>query len=229
MNRQLRPNYLDPFIDVARLICPVDPPTWLAEQLWRWNQWLYRDRFVEESRPSRAQMRKTLLEVEEASFVVTEALGSSWVREFLDASSNGPLADPERLIVALGDLQDRATRARGNLATKAGATRPGPGKARPEEMSPYTLCAIIIWEAWKHVHEAEPKPKSCRAREAAEAYWRAAGGEGHHFGKEPLAIWRHHFKKAAASRAKDFRIEWRRHLEEAERRWIRRNSASDAA
>ena len=101
MNRQLRPDYLDPFIDVARLICPVDPPSWLAEQLWRWNQWLYRDRFVEETRPSRAQMRKTLLEVEEALFVVTEALGSSWVREFLDASSHGPLADPERLIVAL--------------------------------------------------------------------------------------------------------------------------------
>jgi hypothetical protein len=76
MNRHLRADYLDPFIDVARLICPVDPPGWLAEQLWRWNQWLYRDRSVEESRPSRAQMRKTLLEVEEALFVVTEALGS---------------------------------------------------------------------------------------------------------------------------------------------------------
>ena len=75
----------------------------------------------------------------------------------------------------------------------------------------------------------KPGPKSRRAAEAAEAYWRAAGGEGHYFGKEPLAIWRHHLKKAAASRAKDFRTEWRRHLEEAERRWIRRNSASDAA
>jgi hypothetical protein len=229
MNRHLRPDYLDPFIDVARLICPVDPPGWLAEQLWRWNQWLYRDRFVEETRPSRAQMRKTLLEVEEASFVVTEALRSSWVREFLDALSHGPLADPERLLFALEDLQDRATRARGNLATKAGATRPGPGKARPEGMSSRTLCAIMIWEAWKHVHKAAPGPKSRRAAEAAEAYWRAARGEGHHFGKEPLAIWRHHFKKAAASRAKDFRTEWRRHLNETERRWIRRNSASDAA
>jgi hypothetical protein len=228
MNRQLRPNYLDPFIDVARLICPVDPPTWLAEQLWRWNQWLYRDRFVEESRPSRAQMRKTLLEVEEASFVVTEALGSSWVREFLDASSNGPLADPERLIVALGDLQDRATRARGNLATKAGATRTGPGKARPEGMSPRTLCAIMIWEAWKHVHKAEPGPKSRLAAEAAEAYWRTAGGEPRSSGKEPLAFWRHHFKKAAASRVKDLRAEWRRHLNEAERSWTRRNSVSNA-
>jgi hypothetical protein len=229
MNRHLRPDYLDPFVDVARLICPVDPPAWLAEQLWRWNKWLYRDRVVEESRPSRAQMRKTLLEVEEALSAVTEALASAWIREFLDVSSNGPLADPERLIVALEDLQDRATRGRGNLATKAGATRPGPGKARPEEMSPYTLCAIIIWEAWKHVHEAEPKPKSRRAWEAAEAYWRAAGGEGHHFGKEPLAIWRHHFKKADASRAEDFRTEWRRHLNEAERRWTRRNSVSNAA
>ena len=62
------------------------------------------------ARPSRAQMRKTLLEVEEALFVVTEALGSSWVREFLDVSSNGPIVDPERLTRALEDLQDRATK-----------------------------------------------------------------------------------------------------------------------
>ena len=74
MNRRLRPDYLDPFIEVARLICRDDPPSWLAEELWRWNRWLYRDRFVEETRPSRAQMRRTLLEVEEALFVVTEAL-----------------------------------------------------------------------------------------------------------------------------------------------------------
>jgi hypothetical protein len=74
MNRHLRPDYLDPFINVARLISPVDPPSWLAEQLWRWDKWLYRDRFVEGGRPSRAQMRKTLLEVEEGLFVVTEHL-----------------------------------------------------------------------------------------------------------------------------------------------------------
>jgi hypothetical protein len=228
MNRHLSPDYLDPFIDVARLICPVDPPTWLAEQLWRWNKWLYRDRFVEDSWPSRAQMRKTLREVEEALFVVTEAVGSSWVREFLDASPHGPLADPERVIVALEDLQDRATRARSNLETKAGATRPGPGKARPEGMSPRTLCAIMIWETWKHVRKAAPSPKSRRAAEAAEAYWRATRGEPRSSGEEPLAFWRHHFKKAAASRAKDFRTEWRRHLNEAERSWTRRNSVSNA-
>jgi hypothetical protein len=228
MNGRLLPDYLDRFIEVARLICRAEPPSWLAEELWRWSRWLYRDRSVEETRPSRAQMRKALVEVEEALFVVTEALESSWVREFLDVSSHGPIVDPERLIYALEDLQDRAVRARDDVATKAGATRPGPGKARPEGMSPRTLCAIMIFEAWKHVHKAGPGPKSRRAAQAAEAYWRAAGGEPRRSGEEPLAFWRHHFKKAAASRAKEFRTEWRRHLLEAERRWIRRNSVSDA-
>ena len=230
MNRRLRPDCLDPFISVARLICPANPPIWLAEQLWRWNRWLYRDRLVEETRPSRAQMRRNLLEVEEALFLVTEALAPSWVREFLDASPKGPIDDPERLIAALEDLRYRAFQAQNSpdLATKAGVTKPGPGKARPEEMSPHTLCAVMIWEAWKHVHKVELKPKSHRAAKAAEAYWRTAGGEAHHFGEEPLAFWRHHFKKAAASRVKDFRTEWRRQLNEAERHWIRRNSVSDA-
>lgn len=231
MNHRLRPDYLDPFIAVARLIDPVNPPTWLAEQLWRWNRWLYRDRRVEEIRPTREQMKSILLEVGDAALLLTEALTPSWIREFLDASPRGPIVDPERLIPALEDLSDRASQARGgpDLAAKSGATKPGPGKARPEAMSPRTLCAVMIWEAWKHVHKAEPSPKSRRAAEAAEAYWRAADGEGHHFGKDPLALWRHHFKKAAASRGEDFRAEWRRHLIESERRWMRRNSASDSA
>ena len=49
-------------------------------------------------------------------------------------------------------------------------------------MSPRTLCAIMIWEAWKHVHGAAPRPKNRRAAKAAEAYWQAAGGEARHFG-----------------------------------------------
>jgi hypothetical protein len=87
----------------------------------------------------------------------------------------------------------------------------------------------MIWEAWKHVHKVEPKPKSRRAAEAAEAYWRAAGGEPRHSGEEPLAFWRPHLKRAAASKVTTFRAEWRRHLNEAERRWTRRNSVSDEA
>src|SRR6476661_7391610 len=56
MIARLRPDYLDPFVGVARLICRADPPSWLAEELWRWNRWLYRDRHVEEMRPTREHM-----------------------------------------------------------------------------------------------------------------------------------------------------------------------------
>jgi hypothetical protein len=231
LNPRLRPDYLDPFINVARLICQADPPTWLAEPLWRWNRWLYRDRRVEEMRPTRGQMRSILREVENAALLLMEALAPSWTREFLDVSFHGPIVDGERLIRTLEDLSDRASQARDgpDLAAASGVTKPGPGKARPEGMSPRTLCAVMIWEAWKHVHKAEPAPKNRQAALAAEAYWRAAGGEGRHSGKYPLASWRHHFEKAAASGGEDFRAEWRRGLVESERRWIRRNSASDAA
>ena len=179
----------------------------------------------------REEMRSTLLEVENAALLLTEALAPSWTREFLDASSRGPIVDPERFVRALEDLSDRASEARDgpDLATASGVTKPGPGKARPHAMSPQTLCAIMIWDAWKHVHGTEPSLKNRHIAEAAEAYWRSAGGEGHHYGEEPLAFWRHHFKKAATFRAEDFRAEWRRHLTEAERSWNRRNSASDAA
>ena len=133
MNSRLRADYLDPFIGVARLICRADPPSWLAEELWRWNRWLYRDRHVEEMRPTREQMRSALLEVENAAVLLRDTLAPSWVREFLDASPQGSIVDPERLIRALDDLADRASEARDgpDLATMAGATKPGPGKARP--------------------------------------------------------------------------------------------------
>jgi hypothetical protein len=133
MNPRLRPDYLAPFNKVADIICRTDPPSWLAEQFWRWNRFLYQDRMVEKTRPSRVKMRATLAEVEEAASCVTEALGPSWVREFLDASGDGPLDDTERLIATLENLQYRAFQAQNSpdLATKTGVTKPGPGKARP--------------------------------------------------------------------------------------------------
>lgn len=170
-------------------------------------------------------MRSSLQDIEDHLFFVMEAIESPWVREFLDASPDGPIA--EQRIRELGDLSYRIgqTRNCSALATKSGATKPGPGKARPEAISPQTLCAIMVWEAWKHVHGVGPSPKNQRLAEAAEAYWRIAGGEAHNYGEEPLAFWRHHFKKAASSMARNFRAEWRRHLVESERDWKRRNSA----
>ena len=197
---------------------------------------MQRARHVEKMRPTRADMRSTLLDVEGALLRVTEALESPWVWEFLDTVPEGPIVNLERLIPALEDLHDRVRQARNcpDLATKFGNTKPGPGKARPEGMSPHTLCAIMIWEAWKHVRGEEPSPRNRTLAKAAEAYWRSAGGEAHAceaqtYVDEPLALWRHHFKKAAITPAEEFRTEWRRHLVLSELDWKRRNSASEAA
>jgi hypothetical protein len=227
---KIRPHVLDAFIKIAQFICGGAPPSWLAEQLWRWNRRLHQDRHVEKIRPTRAQMRASLQEIENAALVPADALEHSWAREFLDKAETNPIDNPEWLKRAVEDLAYRANQARDcpDLATVAGTKR-GPGKARPEGMSPHTLCAIMILEAWRHIHGAEPSPKSERLANAAEAYWRTAGGEAHSCGDEPLAFWRHHFKKAAGLTAKDFRKEWRRHLVESERQWQRRNSASEAA
>jgi hypothetical protein len=176
-------------------------------------------------------MRSDLQGIETAALLLADALAPSWVREFLDKAGKDPIDNPEWLSRAIEDLADRAYQARycPDLATMRGVTKPGPGKARPEGMSPHTLCAVMILEAWKHIHKADPRPKNLSLAKAAEAYWRIAGGEARSSADEPLAFWRHHFKKAAGSRAKDFRTEWRRHLVESERQWQRRNSASEAA
>jgi hypothetical protein len=230
MITRLRPDYLEDFSIVARLICGGDAP-WLAKQLWRWNQWLYRDLFTEKMRPTRAQMRSKLRDIENALLLITEALEPSGLREFLDAAPSGPIADPERLRLELEDLGFRARQAQDcpDLATSSGATRSGPGKARPEGMSPRTLCAVVISEAWKHVRGAYPSPKNRRAAEAAEIYWRAAGGEAHNCGDEPRAVWRYHLEKAASSTAKAFRAEFKHYLVESERDWNREHSVAETA
>jgi hypothetical protein len=89
--------------------------------------------------------------------------------------------------------------------------------------SPSISALTILTEPY--VHGVGPSPKNQRLAEAAEAYGRIAGGEAHNYGEEPLAFWRHHFKTAASSMARNFRAEWRRHLVESERDWKRRNSA----
>ena len=142
MTIRLPSDYMSAFVNVARLICGGDAPTWLAEQLWCWNGRLHQDRHVEEFRPTRAEMRSILQDIEDHLFSVTEAVESPWVREFLDASPDGPIA--EQRIRELEDLFYRISQMRtcSALATKSGATKPGPGKARPEAISRQTLRAI---------------------------------------------------------------------------------------
>jgi hypothetical protein len=106
------------------------------------------------------------------------------------------------------------------LATEAGVTKAGSGRARSDaSVSAQTYCAMIISETWKFIHGAEPPANCHRAAEAAEAYWRAAGGDPHSVGEEPLARWRYHFELARDNKVKTITAEYRRHLVENERSW----------
>lgn len=78
---------------------------------------------------------------------------------------------------------------------------------------------MIILETWEFIHGAEPLPRNQRAAEAAELYWRAAGGEPHSVGEEPLACWRYHFQLARENKARVMTAEYRRHLVENDRSW----------
>ena len=99
----------------------------------------------------------------------------------------------------LRDLGARATRALASpeLATAAGKTKAGKGVALPPgAVHAASFCAVIVVEAWKHVHGAYPGPRNAKAAAAAEAYWTACGNTRNSWGANPLNAWRRRFEEA---------------------------------
>jgi hypothetical protein len=210
------------FVEVARLIAGDKAPEWLPRLLHFWMGDVHRARLFEQARPTRSQMRERLSRFEAASSLITEELESPWVPEFLEVDPYDPLPNLDQIIGVLEDLAYRANRAGTSvvLANEAGTTKAGSGRARPAtSVSAQTYCAMIILETWKFIHGVEPLPKSGKAEEAAEAYWRTAGGRAHRSGDDPFASWRYHFRLAREGKAKAIVAEYRRHLVENDRSW----------
>ncbi len=208
------------YIEMAGLIAGTDGPPWLPEHLRRWFGSLFVDRGVEQSQPTRAEMRKALGRIEAAALLLDRTLLSAPVLEFLECPSRGPMRKREALVREFADLASRARQSANseNLVTKEGVTRSGRGKAAPPgAFSPLAYCALIIAEAWKHFHGSYPS-RSLNAAAAAEALWRAADGKMQHWGDEPLSCWRYHFEKANKL-PETSRADHRRHLVESERQW----------
>jgi hypothetical protein len=211
---------IEDFVCIAQSIGGDSAPAWLPEQLRKWTGSIFLDRWVEVKQPARAEMRSILRNVGGSAGLLLRALGSPPVREFLEAAPNGPIQNIGRLTHDLEDLVFRANQANRStsLATSTGATKAGRGKAAPAgAISPPIYCALIVMETWKFLRGAEPRPRNKKAAAAAEALWRAAGGDAHSCGEEPLARWRHHFKTARLVPTVDLRVELRRHLIESER------------
>lgn len=205
------------FEPVAQLITPK-PPIWLNEHLRRWLP--MHPYAAEILQPSRAEMREILTKVAEAASVLIKALGSSAIVEFLDLGADQPFRAPGNLQAALVDLRNRAATAHRSsaLVDSKGRTKAGRGRALPKAgISAKTYCALLIAETWLYFNGNYPVPRNKRAEEAADIYWRLAGGE-RHWGIDKLIAWRRHFREASGDQSaeiKSSRAEYQRHLRES--------------
>lgn len=208
----------DSFEAIAHLIAGEDAPPWLAEHLKRWIPSIRVDRVVEKRQPGRSEMRNRLVKIWKAAALLTRALDEPSTREFLEAGPSGPIENIGAFGQSLKDLVDRADHASASraLADAAGKTRAGRGRATPPgALSAEAYCALLVAEAWRYFHGRYPTPRSRKAAQAAEAYWRATGVERKGWGNDPLNAWRHHFRAAEALKTEDkLRTEIRRHLDE---------------
>jgi hypothetical protein len=211
---------LEAFEPVAKLITP-NPPPWLKEHLRRWLPLFAHA--AEKLQPSRAEMRASLCKIEEAASLLTGALGNTAIVDFLDHGADQLLSAPGNLRVSLIDLANRAAKASTSpaLVDSEGRTKAGKGRARPRAViSARAYCALLVAETWLYFRGYYPSPRNERADEAADIYWRLAGGERVSCGNNPLNAWRPHFQDARedqSSETKDLRAEYQRHLRESAR------------
>jgi hypothetical protein len=124
-------------------------------------------------------------------------------------------------VLTLAEIGKRAERASKSpdLMNRKGETKRGRGRALPGGAIPAQgYCALLIAETWKWCVGDYPLPPSMIAAAAAGLYWRLAGGQVQSWGNNPSEAWRHHLKKLATLNAESDRKEYRRHMEESERR-----------
>lgn len=187
------------FESVARLVAGDPAPDWLVEFFGKLAGSLCLDRGVHQVQPTRAEMRRDLEAIVGGRLTVDDFFSTDPVIHFLKEFGDSRTEKCRKL--ALEAVSERGR-------TKHGAGRSAP----PGAISPMTYCALIVSEAWQYVHGVRPLPKNNRAREAAELFWRAAGGGGHFGPDDPYARWRYHFTLANRADQNRLRMEMRRRL-----------------
>jgi hypothetical protein len=210
------------FADVAHLIAPNAAPAWLPAHLEWWAQGLRHDRLADEYRPMRAETRRRLEAIRDASLLLQRELDVPAIRNLLE-----PAKSTKKISISkfhLRDLSERADIAcsSSDLTAPTGKAKRGRGKPKvPDLFDAKTLCAARVVELWLHFREVEPGLGNLKAAAAAQAYWRASGGKSEGYGN-PLNGWYDYFKivrdnKQTAGLIR-LRLIWRRDLEQARTR-----------
>jgi len=162
-----------------------------------------------------------LEQLSDSAKLVARELQDSAVSEFLRVEQRASPPENIQFGAALIEIKRQAESAllSDYLATKAGNTKAGRGRALPPNAgSPRAFCAAVILEAWAYFHNGDyPGAANSYIAAAAQEYWRVCGGTTEPWLKEPsdkktLAAWRPYFEEAQGPSSAKIRQELRRHL-----------------
>jgi hypothetical protein len=205
------------FEEIARLIAlSASAPPWLPTYLRNWAPSLMVDRHVHAMQPKKSKMKRRMKEIQEAATELLHMLRDVPTKEFLEVEGRLQIENVGGLEHVLEGISGGAKIAGGSLvSTATGATKPGRGKALPRSaISPKAFCALIVAEAWAHLHGDYPAPRNQRAAAAAQAFWQSVGGTTSSWGSDPLTGWSYYFTEARSDFAEPLRKETRRHCTE---------------
>jgi hypothetical protein len=163
----------------------------------------------------------------DAAALVAREVQDSALSEFLAAQRIEPQPASMDFGATLSEIKRQSESALSSpyLATKAGKTKAGAGRALPPgASSPQSFCAAVVLEAWAYFHEGRyPGASNPHLAEAAEEYWHKCGGTTNPWSDrsdkaKTLGAWRPYFKEASAPASESIRKELRRHVIESARK-----------
>jgi hypothetical protein len=144
---KLPPEFRDEDFQPIALLLTPNPPEWLKESLHLFCCVVWRDRVLEEERPTRAQLLQMLTEVKDAVDSLMKVLVRADLLAFLGSK------DLPRIMfwqMNLQDIRDRASNAcqSRELVDKDGRARPGQGRAyAAKTLSARNYCALVLRSA----------------------------------------------------------------------------------
>lgn len=206
--------------DIARMIAPKNTPPWLADLLTAYGREIAQELNIQETLPSKADMRNRLLDGKEAAGRIINILNDPMTMVFMTTESGITLGNIAQFEIGLNRFAKSAELAAASpmISGPGGKTKRGRGKAMFRTAPlPKSFCALVIAETWLFVRRRRPAPRNQEAAAAAQAYWLACGGAAKGWGADPRTGWSHYFREARSGSMRVMRAEVRQKCTEYRR------------
>jgi hypothetical protein len=174
--------------DVAQIIAPNNTLPWLEQILGVYGAEIDNDRKLQDALPSKAVVKKQLIEVKRAAEKILKFLNESPTMVFLEMESNIEI----HVARLESDLRQFAKAAEVAAISPAitdasGKTKKGRGRAVARAwISPTAFCALVVAETWLSARGRRPSVRNQAAARAAQAFWLTCGGTAG-WGSDPRA------------------------------------------